>query len=33
VRDYKRRLETTRRCILPSDIDRLLAVENLQIDY
>ncbi len=28
-----RRLETTRRYSLPSDIDRLLAVENLQIDY
>jgi integrase/recombinase XerC len=27
-----RRLETTRRYSLPSDIDRLLAVENLQID-
>ena len=28
-----RRLETTRRYSLPSDVDRLLAVENLQIDY
>jgi integrase/recombinase XerC len=28
-----RRLETTRRYSLPSDLDRLLAVENLQIDY
>lgn len=28
-----RRLETTRRYSLPSDADRLLAVENLQIDY
>jgi integrase/recombinase XerC len=28
-----RRLETTRRYSLPSEIDRLLAVENLQIDY
>ena len=28
-----RRLETTRRYSLPSDIDRLLAVESLQIDY
>jgi integrase/recombinase XerC len=28
-----RRLETTRRYSLPSDIDRLLTVENLQIDY
>jgi integrase/recombinase XerC len=28
-----RRLETTRRYSLPSDIDRMLAVENLQIDY
>ncbi len=28
-----RRLETTRRYSLPSDIDRLLAVENLQIDF
>lgn len=28
-----RRLETTRRYSLPSDIDRLSAVENLQIDY
>ena len=28
-----RRLETTRRYSMPSDIDRLLAVENLQIDY
>ena len=28
-----RRLETTRRYSLPSDIDRLLAVENLEIDY
>jgi site-specific recombinase XerD len=28
-----RRLETTRRYSLPSDIDRLLAVEGLQIDY
>jgi len=24
---------TTRRYSLPSDVDRLLAVENLQIDY
>ena len=28
-----RRLETTRRYSLPSDADRLLAVERLQIDY
>jgi len=28
-----RRLETTRRYSLPSDVDRLLAVENIQIDY
>ena len=28
-----RRLETTRRYSLPSDIDRLLAVERLQIDF
>lgn len=28
-----RHLETTRRYILPSDADRLLAVERLQIDY
>jgi site-specific recombinase XerD len=28
-----RRLETTRRYSLPSDVDRLLAVERLQIDY
>jgi site-specific recombinase XerD len=28
-----RRLETTRRYSLPSDADRLLAVESLQIDY
>ncbi|MGC9221986.1 MAG: tyrosine-type recombinase/integrase [Solirubrobacteraceae bacterium] len=28
-----RRLETTRRYSLQSDVDRLLAVENLQIDY
>ncbi|MGI8559630.1 MAG: tyrosine-type recombinase/integrase [Solirubrobacteraceae bacterium] len=28
-----RRLETTRRYSLPSDVDRLLAVENLKIDY
>jgi site-specific recombinase XerD len=28
-----RRLETTRRYSLPSDDDRLLAVERLQIDY
>jgi integrase/recombinase XerC len=28
-----RRLETTRRYSLPSDADRLLAVENVQIDY
>lgn len=28
-----RRLETTRRYSLPPDVDRLLAVENLQIDY
>ncbi len=28
-----RRLETTRRYSLPTDIDRLLAVENLQIDF
>jgi site-specific recombinase XerD len=28
-----RRLETTRRYSLPSDVDRLLAVESLQIDY
>ncbi len=28
-----RRLETTRGYSLPSDIDRLLPVENLQIDY
>jgi hypothetical protein len=28
-----RPLETTRRYSLPSDVDRLLAVENRQIDY
>jgi integrase/recombinase XerC len=28
-----RRLETTRRYSLPSDADRMLAVENLQIDF
>jgi site-specific recombinase XerD len=28
-----RRLETTRRYSLPSDADRLLAGERLQIDY
>jgi hypothetical protein len=28
-----RRLETTRRYSLPSDVDRLLAVERPQIDY
>ncbi len=28
-----RRMETTRRYSLPSDTDRLLAVENLQIDF
>ena len=28
-----RRLETTRRYSLPSDADRLLAVERLQIDF
>src|SRR4051794_16641766 len=28
-----RRLETTRRYSLPSDVDRLLAVERLQIDF
>jgi site-specific recombinase XerD len=28
-----RRLETTLRYSLPSEVDRLLAVENLRIDY